>query len=69
MCESTKLFLHRGKKSRDTGMDKRPFLSEEEKGAGKMKSIYDCYTLSNGYKIPCMGYGTYKAAEKRMQRS
>ena len=46
-------------------MDKRPFLSEEEKGAGKMKSIYDCYTLSNGYKIPCMGYGTYKAVEKK----
>lgn len=27
-----------------------------------MKSIYDCYTLSNGVKIPCLGYGTYKAA-------
>ena len=23
----------------------------------------DCYELANGVKIPCMGYGTYKAAE------
>lgn len=28
-----------------------------------MKNIYDCYTLSNGVKIPCVGYGTYKTAE------
>lgn len=28
-----------------------------------MKSIYDCYTLNNGVKIPCVGFGTYKAAE------
>ena len=28
-----------------------------------MNSIYDCYTLNNGMKIPCMGFGTYKAAE------
>ena len=28
-----------------------------------MKSMYDCYELSNGVHIPCMGYGTYKAAE------
>ena len=28
-----------------------------------MKSIYDCYTMNNGMKIPCMGFGTYKAAE------
>ncbi|MBC5688273.1 aldo/keto reductase [Mediterraneibacter sp. NSJ-55] len=28
-----------------------------------MKNIYDCYTLRNGLKIPCMAYGTYKAAE------
>lgn len=28
-----------------------------------MKNIYDCYELSNGVKIPCMAYGTYKAAE------
>lgn len=27
-----------------------------------MKSIYDCYTLSNDVQIPCLGYGTYKAA-------
>ncbi|WWR15993.1 aldo/keto reductase [Lachnospiraceae bacterium JLR.KK008] len=24
-----------------------------------MKSISDCYTLSNGLQIPCMGFGTY----------
>lgn len=28
-----------------------------------MKSIYDCYTLNNGVEIPCVGYGTYKAAD------
>lgn len=28
-----------------------------------MKSMRDCYELVNGVKIPCMGYGTYKAAE------
>lgn len=27
-----------------------------------MKNMYDCYTLCNGVKIPCLGYGTYKAA-------
>ena len=27
-----------------------------------MQSIYDCYTLNNGVSIPCVGYGTYKAA-------
>lgn len=26
-----------------------------------MKTINDCYTLSNGVKIPCMGFGTYNA--------
>lgn len=26
-----------------------------------MKSINDCYTLSNGLQIPCMGFGTYNA--------
>ncbi len=26
-----------------------------------MKSMYDCYVLSNGQKIPCMGFGTYNA--------
>lgn len=28
-----------------------------------MNSINDCYTLSNGVAIPCVAYGTYKAAE------
>ena len=28
-----------------------------------MNSMKDCYELANGVKIPCMGYGTYKAAE------
>ena len=28
-----------------------------------MNSIYDCYNLSNGVRIPCVGYGTYKAAD------
>lgn len=28
-----------------------------------MKNIYDCYTLSNGVEIPCVGYGTYKTAD------
>lgn len=27
-----------------------------------MKSIYDCYTLNNGARIPCVGFGTYKTA-------
>ena len=26
-----------------------------------MRSINDCYTLSNGVKIPCIGFGTYNA--------
>ena len=26
-----------------------------------MKSPNDCYTLSNGVRIPCMGFGTYNA--------
>ena len=25
-----------------------------------MNTIYDCYTLSNGVRIPCVGYGTYR---------
>ncbi|MGN0404926.1 MAG: aldo/keto reductase [Bariatricus sp.] len=29
-----------------------------------MESIYDCYVLNNGIEIPCLGFGTYKAAEK-----
>lgn len=28
-----------------------------------MKSINDTYTLNNGMKIPCCGFGTYKAKE------
>ncbi len=28
-----------------------------------MNSIRDTYTLVNGVQIPCLGYGTYKAAE------
>ncbi len=28
-----------------------------------MKSLSDCYTLSNGVKIPCVGYGTYKTPD------
>ena len=27
-----------------------------------MQQIYDCFELNNGVKIPCLGYGTYKAA-------
>ena len=27
-----------------------------------MKSIHDCYTLNNGVQIPCVAFGTYKAA-------
>lgn len=29
----------------------------------KMDSIRDCYTLHNGVRIPCVAFGTYKAAE------
>ena len=29
-----------------------------------MNSIKSCYILNNGVEIPCMGFGTYKAAEK-----
>ena len=29
-----------------------------------MNSIYDTYTLNNGVKIPCVAYGTYKAADE-----
>ena len=28
-----------------------------------MESIYDCFKLNNDVKIPCVGFGTYKAAE------
>lgn len=30
-----------------------------------MQSISDCYTLSNGVSIPCVAFGTYKAADGR----
>ena len=26
-----------------------------------MNPINDCYTLENGIKIPCLGFGTYNA--------
>lgn len=29
-----------------------------------MKNIHDCYTLSNGIRIPCIAFGTYKAAQE-----
>lgn len=29
-----------------------------------MKTINDCYILGNGVEIPCLGFGTYKAAEE-----
>lgn len=29
----------------------------------KLISIYDTYTLNNGVKIPCVAFGTYKAAQ------
>lgn len=32
-------------------------------GGFTMNSIYDTYTLNNGVKIPCVGFGTYKAAD------
>ena len=28
-----------------------------------MNSIKECRTLNNGVQIPCLGFGTYKAAE------
>lgn len=28
-----------------------------------MQSIRDCYTLENGMKIPCLGFGTYNATD------
>lgn len=31
----------------------------------KMMNINDCYTLNNGVKIPCVAYGTYKAADEK----
>ncbi len=28
-----------------------------------MTSMYDCYELNNGVQVPCLGFGTYKAAD------
>lgn len=28
-----------------------------------MRSMYDCFELNNGIKIPCIGFGTYKATD------
>ena len=28
-----------------------------------MKSVTDCYTLSNGVKIPCIGFGTWQTPD------
>lgn len=28
-----------------------------------MENMYDSFTLNNGVKNPCLGYGTYKAAD------
>ncbi|MEG2274357.1 MAG: aldo/keto reductase, partial [Clostridia bacterium] len=27
------------------------------------KTLSDCFTLSNGVKIPCVGYGTYRTPD------
>lgn len=29
-----------------------------------MKNLSDCFTLNNGYKIPCVGFGTYLAEDE-----
>lgn len=34
-----------------------------------MNSLKDCYTLSNGVKIPCIGFGTWKAADGEVAAS
>lgn len=34
-----------------------------------MNSLNDCYTLSNGVKIPCIGFGTWKAADGEVAAS
>ena len=38
-------------------------ITQKIQAGDKMNSMKDCYELENGVKIPCMGYGTYKAAE------
>ena len=32
-------------------------------GGISMKSLTDCYTLSNGVEIPCIGYGTFQMTD------
>lgn len=34
----------------------------------EFKGVNDCYTLNNGVKIPCVGFGTYKAAQDESER-
>lgn len=34
-----------------------------------MNSLKDCYTLSNGVKIPCIGFGTWKAPDGEVAAS
>lgn len=31
-----------------------------------MKNLQDCYTLSNGVEIPCLGFGTWKVPEEQV---
>ena len=35
-----------------------------EKEVINMNCIQDTYTLSNGVKIPCLGYGTWKISRR-----
>ena len=34
-----------------------------------MKHLTDCYTLSNGVKIPCVGFGTWQAPDGEIAAS
>lgn len=34
-----------------------------------MEQMYDCYELNNGVKIPCIGFGTYKATDGAGRRT
>lgn len=38
-------------------------MKADQRKEQKMKSIQDCFELNNGVKIPCVGFGTYKAAQ------
>lgn len=38
-------------------------MEAETEGVREMKSIYDSYTLNNGVENPCVGFGTFKAAD------